>query len=407
MPSSFSWVDFAESDRRRMLDMLALFADHETRDEMGLGTIRDAFANHFFPGTSTIQTRARYMLFIPWLFKNLERHALTPAEYRDQARRWEISLIHALLKGGETRGVIGQDARGSLQRPPSHIYWVGLGSWGIRLFRGTQYQYFRYLPTFYVSKKNRCHDDDREPIDHLRENWHMGIPESPKGLTTQVDFSLTREEADYLSEMVVYHHQETLLAQLMVPNLVLRSKHFWDEPMIASLDTDLSHHIQHARNFSESMQGAALLYNLMLARKRQREDWAEDHNRMLLDWVGMIQSRWMELSHWHTRLREFWESKPLMAASIPIMTRRFVEAWLGTVFSSKDMIAALVSSDTQSLIQQRESQLKGKRSRLLNKRALEIWNGASGIRQLDYRWANAVTIVNDISEGLSGNSTDA
>ena len=96
-----------------------------------------------------------------------------------------------------------------------------------------------------------------------------------------------------------------------------------------------------------------------------------------------------------------------MAASIPIMTRRFVEAWLGTVFSSKDMIAALVSSDTQSLIQQRESQLKGKRSRLLNKRALEIWNGASGIRQLDYRWANAVTIVNDISEGLSGNSTDA
>ena len=43
-----------------------------SRDELGLGAVRDSIADHLFPGTSTIQTRLRYMLFIPWLFRTLE-----------------------------------------------------------------------------------------------------------------------------------------------------------------------------------------------------------------------------------------------------------------------------------------------------------------------------------------------
>ena len=33
-------------------------------DEIGIGLIRDAFANYFFPGTSTVQTRAKYFLIV-------------------------------------------------------------------------------------------------------------------------------------------------------------------------------------------------------------------------------------------------------------------------------------------------------------------------------------------------------
>jgi len=407
MPSTFTWVDFAESDRRKMLDIVQLFSDHETRDEMGLGTIRDAFADYFFPGTSTIQTRARYMLFIPWLFKTLEKRDLTSAEYSYQARQLEISLIYALLKGGETEGVIGQEAKRNLQRLPSNIYWVGLGSWGIRLFQGTQPQYFRYLPGFFRYRKGRLQNDENESIDHLRENWHMGIPKSPKELLTQADFNLTKEEANYLSEMIMYHHRETLLAQFIISNSKLKSRYFWNEPIIESLESNLTHKVRLARNFSESMHGAVLLYNLMLARKRLKEDWIENYNSRIRDWIHLIQSRWTELSNWRERLKEFWEAQPLMSANIPIRTKRFVESWLDIVFSNKDIEAALEKSETQLLIQQRESQLKGKRSRLLNKRALEIWSGTSGGRQLDYRWSNVVTIVNDITEGLSRDNTDA
>ena len=42
-----------------MLDVVSFFYERDIRDELGFGTIRDAFADYFFPGTSTIQTPAR------------------------------------------------------------------------------------------------------------------------------------------------------------------------------------------------------------------------------------------------------------------------------------------------------------------------------------------------------------
>jgi hypothetical protein len=57
MPSTFTWLDYSEHERRRMLDTIELFGERTTRDELGLGGIRDAFTDQLFPGTSTIQTR--------------------------------------------------------------------------------------------------------------------------------------------------------------------------------------------------------------------------------------------------------------------------------------------------------------------------------------------------------------
>ncbi|MDD5747726.1 MAG: DUF6361 family protein [Actinomycetota bacterium] len=74
VPSTFGWVDFGEHERRQMMEMLDLFRKPETRDEMGLGTIRDSFSDYFFPGTSTIQTRPKYMLLVPWIYRKLEKN---------------------------------------------------------------------------------------------------------------------------------------------------------------------------------------------------------------------------------------------------------------------------------------------------------------------------------------------
>ena len=68
--SSLAWIDFDEAERQRAQRIMALFQERETRDELGLGGIRDSIADHLFPGTSTIQTRLRYMLFIPWLYRD-------------------------------------------------------------------------------------------------------------------------------------------------------------------------------------------------------------------------------------------------------------------------------------------------------------------------------------------------
>ena len=57
------------------------------------------------------------------------------AKMVERARYSETRLIYALLAGGENEGVIGGEARKSLQRLPSNIYWLGLGSWGSGSFR--------------------------------------------------------------------------------------------------------------------------------------------------------------------------------------------------------------------------------------------------------------------------------
>ena len=44
-----------------------MFSQAESRDELGLGQISNALSDTLFPGTSVLLTRARYLLFIPWL----------------------------------------------------------------------------------------------------------------------------------------------------------------------------------------------------------------------------------------------------------------------------------------------------------------------------------------------------
>ena len=101
MSSTFTWLDYSEHDRRRMLEVVELFGEQVTRDELGLGPIRDSFADLLFPGTSTIQTRARYFLFVPWMYASLEEREVGSAQIARRGRREEEAQIGGLLEGGE------------------------------------------------------------------------------------------------------------------------------------------------------------------------------------------------------------------------------------------------------------------------------------------------------------------
>lgn len=65
------WIDFSKEDRQKAFDVINLLSEQGAVDELGIGVIRDAFANYFFPGTSTIQTRAKYFLIVPYMLKFL------------------------------------------------------------------------------------------------------------------------------------------------------------------------------------------------------------------------------------------------------------------------------------------------------------------------------------------------
>src|SRR3954451_7514996 len=97
--TSFTWLDYSDHERRQAMEVIDLFREDDTRDELGLGTIRDPLADLLFPGTSTIQTRARYFLFVPWVYKELERRGVGSREWDDRLRKLQGKLRDALIEG--------------------------------------------------------------------------------------------------------------------------------------------------------------------------------------------------------------------------------------------------------------------------------------------------------------------
>ncbi len=147
--SSFTWLDYSEHERRQAMEVIDLFGEDDTRDELGLGTIRDGFADLLFPGTSTIQTRARYFLFVPWVCIELENRRVQSRALNERARKVQGRLRDALMNGGEETGVIGYRAGLHVQRLPSSVYWYGMRQWKILRFQGTEEAYRLSLDSFY------------------------------------------------------------------------------------------------------------------------------------------------------------------------------------------------------------------------------------------------------------------
>jgi hypothetical protein len=399
MLSSLTWVDFAEEDRRRMMEILHLFGEPEIREELGIGTVRDSFSDTLFPGTSTLHTRAKYMLFVPWTFMVLEKREVRSHEIESRSREYETSLINALLNAGEQDGVIGSVARKDLKILPSYMYWSGLGMWGIRRFQGSLQQYFRSLDGYYREKQRAVHSDDREPVSTIWHNWDPHLTHPPKGFPYEAHLQLSFDEAAYLHDKILANCNQSLLAHLVDRAKPSSVDFVWRHSESADFRNDHQEIVHHARNFSEVFYGAALLYNLMLSEKRKFEKLIDNYERSLDTWSEEIQNRFYVLKAWD--LDDFWRIVFTQERHIiPILTRRFVEAWIDLVRKHEGSRTIIHDKDARRLILDREIRVKGKRSRLRNPQMLAQWAGASGVFQLNYRWSIVQTIVNDILIGL-------
>lgn len=402
MTSIFAWLDHSEEQRRQILDVLDLFREKGTIDELGLGTIRDAFADMLFPGTSAPQTRARYFLFIPWIYLRLERQRIPSAEIARRARRQELDLIERLLASGESDGVIGRLARATLQRLPSNIYWSGLRRLGICLFGGSQDTYHQSLERFYRTSRNAVRDDDGESVARPGANWHASLPEPPEEFPQDPKLALTKDEAVYLRERIVHRAPGTLFEHLVTKTRAHEGESVefpWLHPRFAEFSEPVQDQLQHARNFSEIMYGAVLLYNLYLAELTKNPARQEEYRSELKQWSDEIDRRTNDFDTWNKTA--FWNIVTGEGARISIPTRAFVERWWDLVLLVKRTPATIADEKiARNLIAVRERQLKGPQARVDNPRARELWGGASGTDRLAYRWPNAQRISRDIFVGV-------
>ena len=390
--SSFGWLDTDNEQRRKMLEVVDLFKEEGTVDELGIGSIRDAFADSLFPGTSVLQTRLRYILFIPWLMQHAAQGNRTATEMSATFRNSEFYLINALKAGDEKLGVIGNTARGKLKRLPSSMYWAAMGSWGIRngdlspeAFFRRQYEYRRL-----ASRTAKADDPESRELTSLKD-LDPHLPPPPSGWLGGVNFTLTSDEEQYLSDVITASNTDSVFAWLIrnqpkadLPNYV------WDLTNLAQAPEQLRDLVDHARRFHSTIYGAAVLYNLLLARKREDDELIDQYEAKLSNWRDELQeteclNRWSRTDWWATVRRCNPRVRPA--------TVTFVNNWIDLSDSDVDIAH---DSTAAKLVAARERQIKGGRARLANQAALDRWSGSSGLSRLDYRWSVARRHLTDL-----------
>ncbi|MBW2647851.1 MAG: hypothetical protein JRE23_17110 [Deltaproteobacteria bacterium] len=380
-----------------MKEILHLFKESDIREELGIGTVRDAFSDMLFPGTITLHTRAKYMLFIPWIFLKHERKQTTSDQIKEYSRKDEIWLVKALLRSGESEGVIGARAQDSLKILPSYMYWSGLGIWGIRRFPGSSYEYFRSLDGFYKYRRRFSVKDGGGSISDIHHNWDPDVLPIPPNFPENMNLKLNRDEAVYLHDRIKSGCRGSLLAFLLDSSTLTQVNFVWQHPLSAHFSGEHTRIVQHARNFSDVFHGAALLYNLMLSEKKMREEWMDNVREKLASWASHINAREAEVRKWD--IQEFWSIVGQQNPHIHFLTRRFIEKWISIVFSQADPGKIIEDEAARRLIVERERRIKGSRARLKNPRMLELWGGSSGSDPLSFRWQVAQRHLNDILNG--------
>lgn len=396
MPSSLTWLDVSAEHQRRVRDMIRLFEEPGTRDELGVGPVRDAFSDLLFPGTSTIQTRARYFLFIPWHFQDAQRRGLRGDQLAQRVDRSERQLIERFREAGQVEGLIGRQAGPKVKTLPSTIYWNGLDRWGVLTASMSQ--------RAVAQLASGSMDCDEELSTGPVSAWHSTLPTAPTGFPDENSggFDLTFEEASWLRERILQAADGRLLAHLVNGSEVLGKDVLWEEPATQTASDEIKAVVEHARRFSLALHGAALLYNLLVSEAYETKGLTKvdapvhRYRSALADWAAAMDAEKGPDWDWP----EFWFTVGSGYARVPHLAQTFVESWvagaLGTGFAQVVDDAGL-----RQMVERRVTGLRGGKSVLANPKLLGLWGGSSGASPLDYRWGTVRRLVIDVHEGLA------
>ena len=385
---NLGWVDFSKSDRDMVLSVLRQLTEPGAVDELGIGTIRDGFSDILFPGTSTIQTRAKYLFIIPYICLELERSGnLRPREFIQAMEQNELDLIDILAVDG-AEGIIGQRSRQTLRRKPSAIYWGALRTFGflsepVALSEYAALQFARHNAAEQQKssgkRKARYEDDTTDDSDTGMSGasfWR--VPSIDKKWRESLTISLTNDEAIFLRDKILTmpRTRDSLLA------LILQEKRYDFIEYERFEDIDDMQNImppvmwsdyQLARAFSRFVYGAQVRYNVIYS--KGMNDYANE------EWSKYIDERpTVNLSEIQARL------KP--RSSIMLFLKRFQ--------------AALDNeSELDQLIIRREKDLKGMaRAKLTNTELYPYSDNSVNMVPLSYRMPNVQQIVRDTFEGV-------
>ncbi len=398
MPSQLAWLDTSAEEQRQVRELIRLYSQPESRDELGYGPVRDVLSEALFPGTSVLQTRARYFLFVPWSYREAARTRSGEQLQRlaDHEQRQLITTLKGVPELAQGAGLIGARAGAAVKILPSAIFWPALSHYGI--LTGD------VAPDQLGSLRSSQVED--ELAERVATDWHPTLPSRPAGFPREVagGFDLTPDEASWLRERILSATSGTLLERVLlsdeepVPDNVFP----WLDPICLKADPEPAAWLAHARSFSTAMRGAALVYNLLLAELSLARGYGDEgrapegYREALTSWETEVESQQDSLASWDRQ--DFWLRVLRANPRISKNTQEFVREWTAAVASGRAHGAA-DDRDLRDRVRNQERRAKRKQSRFDNDRLLRGWTGRAGTGAMTFRWPNVRNIVTDIYDG--------
>ena len=101
-------------EQTRVMQVLKMTSESVALDELGIGRIRDAFADRMFPGISTLQKHMKYFSLMPQLYrKATEKRYNRLSEVKAEIIRLERIMTKNLYDGSaDKRGITGSEMIG-------------------------------------------------------------------------------------------------------------------------------------------------------------------------------------------------------------------------------------------------------------------------------------------------------
>ena len=385
------WIDFSRSERNKIIQTLKMLEESTALDELGIGVIRDGYADVLFPGISTLQTRAKYFILLPYLFAMAERQNFKrSSEILPWMHRQEDLLVPTLIKNSEdTTGIIGLRAHKqgkSVKVNSSSIYWNGMRTFEIlrdehlSISNVCNIVYGKQLRRNSVEIKNEAKWSDNNGFDDetaTNENMPLFSSITPGySVMTEAAIELNKAEAEYLYQKMTMaaRSRASLLAFMLREKCLFSSFQDIDEEI---LPDELRRSVWLAKAFAYFISGAHIRYNVIFSNGEDADKIERYH-----EWQETFDFGGFHLSDVFSRVNG--------NTLINTFLKEFYEA------SKKGDDQAV-----DKLIIQREKDIKHERAKL-GKPQEYRYDKPVHDYLLNYRYSTAYTIVNDILSGLEG-----
>lgn len=380
------WIDYSREERNKIIHILRNLRTQSAVDELGIGTIRDAFSNLLFPGISILHTRAKYYVLIPYLFHDAKSESFKKSsEVRTWIEKQQDVLVKTLLTNSApgTSGIIGgrtYQAGGSVKYKPSGTYWNGLKTWGIvrnpdiSLDTACAVVYEKAKKRKEIHLKSETENEGGDDKDNLYDSFELFEPISLNyDYRSKATIDLFAYEAQFLVDQITHHPntKDTLLAYLLKEEYLPAS---FEEIDPNVLPLEMGKLVKQAQEVSDFIYGAHLLFNVI---------YSDNTDTDIVE----------RFDHWLNH-----EYHPIDLEAVFRVTRcshttaDFLKRF-DRYIQDKNITAA------KTLLIQREKNIKGDRAKLSSTEKNK-YKGPIHAYKLYYRYPTVYRIVKDIMEGL-------